>query len=102
MNNKIKVFIACGSGIATSTVLQERVKKLFDANNINYSINKGTISQIRSEVKKNDLVLTTTKIQKEYDTPVLQAFGLLTGINEKEIREKILETVETILKEKRE
>ena len=38
MNKKIEIYIACGSGIATSTVVQEKVKQILAQSNIQASI----------------------------------------------------------------
>jgi len=45
MNKKIEIYIACGSGIATSTVVQEKVKQILAQSNIQASITKGKFPQ---------------------------------------------------------
>lgn len=99
MKDAVNILIACGSGIATSTVAQEKVKEILDKNSIPYKINKGTVNQIPDLHDSVDLVLTTTKYRSEISTPILFVFGLISGINEKEIEEDIVTTCKKILKD---
>lgn len=94
---KLTILIACGSGIATSTVVQEKVKDILDEENISANIIKGTVGQIESLQADVDLILLTTKYNKELDKPVIPAFGLISGINEEELKEEIVNTCKEIL-----
>ena len=99
MKDVVNILIACGSGIATSTVAQEKVKEILDKNSIPYKINKGTVNQIPDLHDSVDLVLTTTKYRSEISTPILFVFSLISGINEKKIEEDIVTTCKKILKD---
>ena len=46
MANEVKILVACGSGVATSTVAQEAVKKILADANIPGKILKGSMSEI--------------------------------------------------------
>ena len=52
MANEVKILVACGSGVATSTVAQEAVKKILADANIPGKILKGSMSEI--PLKQND------------------------------------------------
>lgn len=92
----IKILIACGSGIATSTVAQEKVKTILDRHNINYAIQKSSISQIPSLEKDVDLILVTSKYTSPISKPIIEVFGLLTGINTAAIENQIIQTITDI------
>ncbi len=95
--NKIKIFVACGSGIATSTVVQEKVKTLFKENNIQAEVSRGNLNQIPSQDGKVDLILVTSSYKKEINTPIIQVSNLLSGIKETEKNEEIIEASEKII-----
>lgn len=97
MKELVKILIACGSGIATSTVAQEKVKELLDGEQIPYKISKGTINQIEDLQDSVDLILTTTKYRKPTSTPIQFVFGLISGINEKKIQQDIIAACNSIL-----
>ena len=64
MANEVKILVACGSGVATSTVAQEAVKKILADANIPGKILKGSMSEIPLKQNDVDLILTTTNYRK--------------------------------------
>jgi len=100
-NNKIKIFVACGSGIATSTVIQEKVNNLFkNESDIKADVSKGNLNQIPSKDGKVDLILVTSNYKKETSTPLIQVSNLLSGVKEDEKNREILETSNEVLESK--
>ncbi|MBE6476774.1 MAG: PTS galactitol transporter subunit IIB [Propionibacteriaceae bacterium] len=97
MNKEVKILIACGSGIATSTVAQEKVKKILAEANIPAKITKGTVSQIQSLANSVDVVMVTTKYPGTIDKPVVQVFGLISGINEDKVAQQVVDTCRAVL-----
>ena len=59
---EVKVLIACGSGIATSTVAQEKVKEILKEEKIPAKITKGTVGQVQYIQDDVDLILLTSKL----------------------------------------
>lgn len=98
MNKKIEIYIACGSGIATSTVVQEKVKQILAQSIIQASITKGNINQIPSKAETVDLILVTTRYVKPVKVPILPVFSLISGINEEQTAQKIVEECHRIIK----
>lgn len=97
MKSKIKVLVACGSGIATSTVAQEKIKEILSEAGIHAEITKGTIGQIPSLAEGVDVVMTTTRYTRNIGKPVIQVFGLISGINESSLIEQIISKCQQIL-----
>lgn len=87
-----KIIIACGAGLATSTMITEKVKKLLDENNIDYDITQSQIYELENYDQSADLFITTMKVEEEYyKTPVVVGTSFVMGINEEETKKKILE-----------
>lgn len=97
MNNEVRIFIACGSGIATSTVAQEKVKEILSAASIPAKITKGTVSQVPSMVDSVDLVLVTARYPKTLSVPVIQVFGLISGIGEEAVADQLVAEARKVL-----
>lgn len=97
MSKEVKILIACGSGIATSTVAQEKVKKILAEASIPARITKGTVSQIQSLANSVDVVMVTTKYPGTIDKPVVQVFGLISGINEDKVAQQVVDTCRAAL-----
>ncbi|WP_316669164.1 PTS sugar transporter subunit IIB [uncultured Propionibacterium sp.] len=97
MSKEVKILIACGSGIATSTVAQEKVKKILAGAGIPAKITKGTVSQVASLAGSVDVVMVTTKYPKQIDKPVVQVFGLISGINEAKVAQEVIDACRAVL-----
>lgn len=78
----VRILIACGSGIATSTVAQERVKDILAKEGIPAIISKGTVGQVQTLQDNVDVILVTTRYNKPTTKPIISVFGLISGINE--------------------
>jgi PTS system galactitol-specific IIB component len=90
---KKTIIIACGTGIATSTVATGKVKKLCKENDIDCEIKQCKISEVKSYADEADLLVTTTISNRDYDFPVINAQSFLTGINEDQTLNEILEAL---------
>ncbi|WP_368679810.1 PTS sugar transporter subunit IIB (plasmid) [Staphylococcus pseudoxylosus] len=89
-NNKLEIIIACGSGVATSTIAAEEVKEILDELNIKYNINKISMQQLSSYEDSADVILTTNNYKNE-DVPSRNVMGFVTGLDEDELREDLSE-----------
>lgn len=96
----VKVLVACGSGIATSTVAQEAVKKILAEANIPATIFKSTISEVPQKQKDVDVVMVTSNYTKPLDIPIIKVFGLISGINKDKIKQEIISVCTKISAEK--
>lgn len=95
--NNVRILIACGSGIATSTVAQEKVKEVLKANDITATITKGTIGQIPALQEGVDIILVTTPYRKPVDKPIISVFNLISGINEQATAQEIVDACRTVM-----
>ncbi|HIH0446223.1 TPA: PTS sugar transporter subunit IIB [Vibrio cholerae] len=86
----INILVACGSGVATSTLAAEEVKSVCSEYNITqYKINKCSMQELSTEMAHADIVLTTAKLKNEIEKPNMSVAGFITGIGESALREKL-------------
>ena len=94
---KLKVLVACGAGIATSTVVMKRVEDLFKSNHIDVDIIQIKIAEAKAREADADILITTTLLPGEFQIPAIKAMGYLTGINADKVDEQILDAARQIL-----
>ncbi|MBE6083293.1 MULTISPECIES: PTS sugar transporter subunit IIB [Tissierellales] len=97
MSKEVNILVACGSGVATSTVAQEKVKVILKDAHVPAKITKSTLSEIPSKQNDVDLILTTSKYNKPLNKPVISVFGLISGINQENIKKQIVDECNKIL-----
>lgn len=97
MPKELTILVACGSGVATSTVAQEAVKTICKEAGIPAKIIKSTMTEIPSKQNDVDLIMVTTNYRKPVIKPLIKVFGLISGIGEDEIREEIINTCRRLL-----
>jgi PTS system galactitol-specific IIB component len=86
----INILVACGSGVATSTLAADEVKSVCTEYGItSYKINKCSMAELSSEIVHADVVLTTNNYKGDIDKPHLSVAGFITGINEAALRKKL-------------
>ncbi|MBA2871069.1 MULTISPECIES: PTS sugar transporter subunit IIB [Bacillales] len=88
---KKQVLVACGAGIATSTIVNKEIEEICKENNIECDIVQIKITEVGSYVDTADLLISTTIVQTEYPFPVINARAFLTGIGLDEVKKEILE-----------
>lgn len=86
-----KILVACGTGMATSTMISEKIRNIMEEAGIDCTITQCILSEIRSNAANVDVVVTSMKIDEEYGIPVLLGTAFLTGMNEEETKNKLLE-----------
>ncbi|GCF94398.1 PTS galactitol transporter subunit IIB [Enterococcus florum] len=88
--NKKHVLIACGTGVATSTVVCMRVKEELEKNGIPATVEQCKVAELPSKIENADLVVTTTSFESDA-IPVIRALSFLTGVGIEEDVKKIVE-----------
>lgn len=85
-----KIIVACGCGIATSTIVCDRLEELLEENNIKAHIIQCKISEVLSMEDDVDLILSTTVLPTSYKKITLNVMDYVIGINMEELDEQIL------------
>lgn len=87
-----KVLVACGNGIATSTVVAQKIREACKENGIDVSVTQCKLLEVESKAAQYDLMVTTGMFTGGNVTiPVIGAISLLTGFGEEETMQEILD-----------
>jgi PTS system galactitol-specific IIB component len=86
-----KILVACGTAIATSTVVAKKLEEKLRARKIDVTIDQCKASEVGSRVANYDLVVSTTEVDTTGGKPHLRTLSFLTGVG-------IDADVETIVK----
>ena len=84
------IIIACGSGIATSTLLADSVIEFCESNGISVRVIQCSISEIDSYEMMGDLIVSSTSLSRSYSIPAVNGIGFITGMGLEEAQEEIL------------
>jgi galactitol PTS system EIIB component len=84
------VLVACGAGIATSTVVNRVIEEMAKEHNLDIDIIQIKIAEVGSYEDRADLLITTAMTKKEYPFPVINARAFITGIGVEETKQQIL------------
>ena len=90
---KKRVLVACGAGIATSTVVCNRVENLLKENNVNAEVIQCKIAEVKARQQDADLIVSTTILPTTYDIPAIIATSYITGIGMDALDKKILDAL---------
>ena len=93
MAKEVKVLVACGSGVATSTIAQEEIKDIAKNAGVKIRLMKGTISEVP------DVVFTTANYRNPLEKPHLSVFGLVSGIGKDATRKKVADLLQKLAEE---
>ncbi|HHC5312383.1 PTS sugar transporter subunit IIB [Staphylococcus aureus] len=85
-----QVLVACGAGIATSTVVNNAIEEMAKEHNIKVDIKQIKITEVGPYEDTADLLVTTAMTKKEYKFLVINARNFLTGIGIEETKQQIL------------
>lgn len=92
-----KILVACGSGVATSTVIADRVKKLCESNGFKVNVQQVKVVQVENMCKDFDLIVASTKIPETITTPYVFAINYLTGVNREKTDSDIIEKLKKLV-----
>jgi PTS system galactitol-specific IIB component len=98
MGKKLRLLVACGSGIATSTVAAEKVQSVCKSAGVEAEIIKCTVQEIPGFIEDIDAVLTTTRYREKIDKPLLSVVSFITGLNEADTEKELSNLVQSLAK----
>jgi len=90
-----QVLVACGAGIATSTVVNNAIEELAKENDIQVDIKQIKISEVNAYLETADLLVTTAMTDADFPFPVINARNFLTGIGVEDTKKEILEELKS-------
>ena len=91
---KKKVLVACGTGIATSTVVTIKIQEALKVNHIDADVVQCKVAELPMKVDGADLVVTTTTYENN-KIPVIRGLSFLTGIGMDKDLQKIVDILKS-------
>lgn len=85
-----KILVACGTAIATSTVVAKKIESVLKEKGIDVIVEQCRASEVPYKKNGVSLIVTTTPISDPGDIPVIQTLSFLTGVGIDADLEKIL------------
>jgi PTS system galactitol-specific IIB component len=85
-----RILVACGTAIATSTVVAKGIEEILKERGIQVITRQCKASEVRSLAGDADLIVTTTPVPSDLGVPVIQTLAFLTGIGKEEVIEQII------------
>lgn len=93
----IKVVVACGGGVFTTSIVTEKIDDILKKENIEHTIKPNKLVEIPGIVDEDLIVVTSkTTAVNEAGIPVMLGSALFTGIDEKEFTEEFVAKVREI------
>ena len=75
-----KILVACGTAIATSTVVAKKLEEKLGALGLEVKIDQCKASEVGSRAASYDLIVSTTEVDDTKGKPVVRTLSFLTGI----------------------
>lgn len=90
-----RVLVACGNGVATSTMVASKIREFLKENNIIATVEQCKLLEVPSKQDGYDLIVATGKYDNSsVKKTVISGMPLLTGIGASDVLEKIKENLE--------
>lgn len=75
-----RVLIVCGTGIATSTVVADKVRRHLEARGIPATVEQTKVTELHRGAKGYDVIVATTQVSADLGVPVVPGLAFLTGV----------------------
>jgi len=85
-----RILVACGTSIATSTVIADRIRNLCEKHNIPVKIIQCKVPEVRSLAEGMDLIVASTRIPSGINVPYVNGVSYLSGIGMENTDQEIL------------
>ena len=94
MDTPKRILVACGTAIATSTVVAKGIEEALKERGIQVITRQCKAAEVRSLVDDADLIVTTTPVPSDLGIPVIHTLAFLTGIGKEEVIEQIIREIQ--------
>lgn len=89
-----RILVACGNGIATSTVVATKIRNYMEEKGMPVETEQTRLLEVPSKVADYDLLVTTGQYQGDTKgVPYIRGMSLLTGIGVDKTLNEIYETL---------
>lgn len=88
------VLVACGTAIATSTVVAKAIEEALKTRGIDVTTRQCKAAEIRTQLSGVDLVVSTTPVPADLGITVIQTLAFLTGIGKEDAIAQIVKALQ--------
>ena len=92
---KYRIYVACGSGMATSHLIADQLQQMLKEKGIEADITATKVSDL-GKAENCDLIVTSTLLPDTFNVPVVRAISFLTGVGMENDLEKIINLLKKI------
>jgi PTS system galactitol-specific IIB component len=89
-----RILVACGTAIATSTVVAKGIEEALKARGIPVVTRQCKAAEVKGLAAGYDLIVTTTPVPKDLGVPVIQTLAFLTGVGKEAVIEQIVQALQ--------
>jgi PTS system galactitol-specific IIB component len=90
-----RILIVCGTAIATSTVVAQKVEEILKKHHIKAEIKKQLTSAAKVASRDADLIISTTQVP-DVSVPVISGIPFITGMGIDKLEKEIVEKLQSI------
>lgn len=90
-----KFIVACNNGVATSQTIASKVQDLLDARGVSAKVDAVDIRSIDTYLSTADAYICVIAPDHEFKIPVINGIAFLTGINEEDELQKLIDIANT-------
>ena len=88
---KKKVLFVCATGVATSTVVEEKVIEYCKERGLDADFDQRNVASIAQIGEDFDLIVSTCQVTSQVSTPIVNGLPILTGFGDAAVYAKIAE-----------
>ncbi|SHF13180.1 PTS sugar transporter subunit IIB [Clostridium fallax] len=91
-----KIIVACGAGIATSTIAIQKIKTKLEEKGLlsKVQFTQCTVAEIPMRVEGHNLIVTTASTSQDFGIPVISGLPFITGMGIDKVMEDIIEKLD--------
>lgn len=89
MSGAKRILVICGTGVATSTVVVQKIRTFCEANGLSATIAQGAVADLVSGRVNADFIVATTQVPSSVTVPVIHGLPFLTGIGVDAVHQQI-------------
>ena len=97
MKKELKIIIACGCGMVTSSIILDRVQKVLTTAGIQAQLSTCTVNELELKQQGMDLALIAAQYRKELTIPHMNAVAFITKVNIDLVEEELLQKCNAIM-----
>ncbi|RJX67152.1 PTS galactitol transporter subunit IIB [Vibrio sinensis] len=91
----IKVIVACGGAVATSTMAAEEIKDLCEEHNVEVEIIQCRVNEIETYISDDvSFICTTARVDRTFgEIPLFHGMPFISGVGTDELKDKMLAVI---------